>query len=76
MRARMGGGGQRFPATAVALLLLTVSFSPEAMSYVGPGVGVGVLGAIAGTVMAIIALVVGAVWYPLKRLARRLRGRK
>jgi hypothetical protein len=41
-----------------------------AHAYVGPGLGVGVLGAMLGLLVAIVMAVIGTIWYPLKRLFR------
>lgn len=54
--------------TFVGALLLTISAVAEA--YVGPGLGVGVIGAIIGLLTAILLAVVGTVWYPVKRMLR------
>jgi hypothetical protein len=56
------------------LVLLAVSL--DALAYVGPGLGVGALAAVLGVVAGILMLVVGVVWYPLKRLYRRYRERR
>lgn len=51
----------------VVLMLLAVN----AQAYIGPGAGLGVLGAIFGTIMAVVLAVLGVVWYPIKRLLNR-----
>jgi hypothetical protein len=56
------------------LVLLGVSL--DALAYVGPGLGAGALAAVLGIVAGILMLVVGVVWYPLKRLYRRYRERR
>lgn len=48
---------------SITLLLLPLS----AQAYVGPGIGVGVIGAIIGIFAAIVLSIVGLVWFPLKR---------
>jgi hypothetical protein len=53
------------------VLLLLLALAPQAQAYVGPGLGVGVLGAIAGVVLAVLLALVGMVWYPLKGMIRR-----
>lgn len=57
---------------AVAVCLLTLATSAEA--YVGPGMGLGVIGAVLGFLMAILLAFAGMVWYPVKRLIRARRG--
>ncbi len=51
----------------VALMLAAVN----AEAYIGPGAGVGVLGAIFGAIMAVVLAVLGVFWYPIKRLLNR-----
>lgn len=53
------------------LILSTFLYTPSALAYIGPGLGSGAIAAVLGVIVAIIMLVVGVVWYPLKRLYRR-----
>lgn len=54
------------------LLAITLAFASNAAdAYVGPGLGVGLLGAILGVLAGLFLGAVGVVWYPLKRLLRR-----
>jgi hypothetical protein len=57
---------------AALVFLLTAAASAEA--YVGPGMGLGVIGAAFGLVAAVFLAIVGMVWYPVKRLIRGKRG--
>lgn len=54
-------------------LLFVVFFGAPAHAYIGPGAGVSAIGTLLAIVAAIILMVVGFVWYPLKRLLRKLR---
>ena len=56
----------------VGISLLSMAAVAEA--YVGPGMGLGVLGAILGFTAAFFLALVGLVWYPLKRMIRARRG--
>lgn len=56
----------------VAVCLLTLATSAEA--YVGPGMGLGVIGAVLGLLTAILLAFAGMVWYPVKRMIRARRG--
>lgn len=47
-----------------------------ALAYIGPGLGSGAIVAVLGTVLGLLMLVIGVVWYPVKRLIRRLRSKK
>ncbi len=55
----------------LALLLLAAFLllpAGQALAYVGPGLGLGVLGAIAGVALSILLAVLAIFWYPIKRL--------
>jgi len=59
----------------VLLFLFISALLPDnAHAYVGPGLGLGVIGAIVGIITALFLAVVGVIWYPLKRMLRKLRG--
>jgi hypothetical protein len=44
----------------------------DAAAYVGPGLGLGVIGAIFSIIATVILAVIGLFWYPLKRLYRSI----
>lgn len=58
------------PPTSAALagLALAALAAGPAEAYIGPGAGLGVFGAIVALFGALVLLVVGFVWYPIKRL--------
>lgn len=58
-------------ALASALLLLTTA--TPAHAYLGPGLGLGAISTALGVVGAIFLGLVSVIWYPFKRLLRRLR---
>lgn len=51
----------------LALTLLFLMPPQSAMAYVGPGLGLGAVGAILGVVLSVILAVFAIVWYPIKR---------
>ena len=55
----------------VALLIFL--YSSMAFAYIGPGMGSGAVAAVLGIVAGLSMLVVGVVWYPLKRLLRKIK---
>lgn len=55
-------------ALVVGLLLPATAFA-----YIGPGAGLSAIGTLLAVIGAFVLLIVGFVWYPVKRL---LRGRK
>jgi len=57
-----------FKALLGVVLMLAAA---NAEAYIGPGAGLGVLGAIFGTIMAVVLAVLGVFWYPIKRLLNR-----
>lgn len=44
-----------------------------AYAYVGPGLGLGALGAALGIVFSVLLAFLGIFWYPIKRLIRKMR---
>jgi hypothetical protein len=64
----------RFGGTLAVLAVVLVCTSPTpAMAYVGPGPGLSAIGVFLALFMGLILAVFGFVWYPIKRLLRRLR---
>ena len=43
----------------------------NAAAYVGPGLGLGAIGAFIGVVVTVLLAIIGLFWYPLKRLIRK-----
>jgi hypothetical protein len=54
------------------VLVLLVFATATAQAYVGPGAGLGVIGAILGTLLAIVMAIAGVIWYPVKRLLKKM----
>lgn len=40
-------------------------------AYVGPGLGLGAIGAFFGTILAILLGLIGIIWYPVKRMIKK-----
>ena len=55
-----------------AVALLAVNAAP-ALAYMGPGLGLGAIGTALGVVAALLLALLSIVWYPMKRLLRRMR---
>ena len=51
-------------------LLLT---GGQAFAYIGPGLGLGIIGVFVGVGAAIVLTLFGIIWYPLKRLLGKKR---
>jgi hypothetical protein len=61
------------------LFLLPLSFAllpGVAQAYVGPGLGVGAIGAVLAVIGAMLLSVFAAVYYPLKRALRKRKAAK
>lgn len=54
-------------ATLYLAILLLVGAQP-AMAYVGPGLGLGAIGAVLGVGLSILLAILAVFWYPVKRL--------
>ena len=54
--------------------VMLVSASPV-HAYIGPGAGLGAIGAALAIGIAVILLIVGFVWYPVKRLLKGFKSR-
>lgn len=62
------------PTIAMAALVLLSATPTPALAYMGPGLGFGAFGTALGVVGALLLGLISVLWYPLKRLYRRLRG--
>ena len=66
----MTGISSRIP-TGIALAMCAGAFAPDAMAYVGPGAGLGVLGAMLAILAAVLATVLGLILWPVRMILRR-----
>jgi uncharacterized membrane protein len=60
----------------ILFMLLTFFLTDITYAYVGPGLGLGVIGTIVGVFIAVFLAIVGVIYYPLKRLLRKIKSRK
>lgn len=58
---------------AMLFAVAAVMLAEPAHAYVGPGSSLGAIGVFLGVVGTILLTLVSFVWYPFKRLARRLK---
>jgi hypothetical protein len=54
-----------------ALTLTVVSLPTTAHAYIGPGLGLGVIGMVLALIFSVFLAVLAIVWYPIKRILRR-----
>ena len=58
--------------TLPALVMYWAWFTPVAAhAYIGPGAGLSALGSLLALLGAVLLIVVGFIWYPVKRVIRR-----
>jgi hypothetical protein len=57
------------------LIVLAVALPAPAHAYMGPGLGLGAMMTSLGVLGGILLGLISILWYPAKRLARRLSGR-
>ncbi|MCP4666642.1 MAG: hypothetical protein GY849_09760 [Deltaproteobacteria bacterium] len=57
---------------SAAVLLIPL----PAYAYVGPGLGLGAIGAILGVLLSVFLAIIGIFWYPIKRLFGKARKKK
>ena len=69
MTHRFNGLLARFPIISAVILLALAPGVTQA--YVGPGVGLSALGSVLAFIGAVFLLIVGFLWYPIKRLLRK-----
>lgn len=50
--------------------------APVIMAYIGPGAGLGAVGSLLAVGSAVVVMLVGLVWYPVRELCRKLRARR
>ena len=66
-------GAARFVVLSSAVA--AAGFAPVALAYVGPGAGLGVLGAALAMLAAIVVTVIGVIVWPMRMLMRRRKQR-
>ena len=60
--------------------LLSLSFyitvPSQAFAYFGPGMGGGLIASILGIIIAILSLLIGIIWFPIRRLIKSKKKKK
>jgi hypothetical protein len=57
----------------VPFILLALLSAEPAMAYVGPGSGLGAVGAVLGLIGTLFLSILSFIWYPIKRALRKMR---
>lgn len=63
------------PVSRNGIVVLSLTFTPAAHAYIGPGLGVGAIAVALGGVGFFLFVLSTALWYPFKRLLRRRRAK-
>lgn len=59
------------------IALLIIFLMPfNAYAYIGPGLGIGTIGAVFGVILSIFIALLAIVWYPFKRLLKKMKKKK
>ena len=59
---------KKFYTFVVSFIILIPCLPKLALAYIGPGTGLSAIGAFLALLVAIIATILGFLWYPIKRL--------
>ncbi len=65
---------RRVKSLCLVIVVLACFLPDTAMAYIGPGAGLSAIGAFLAIVAAVIVAVFGFLWYPIKRLIKKLKG--
>jgi hypothetical protein len=60
----------------LAALLSGIMLPNSALAYIGPGAGLSAVGTVVAVIGAILLLIVGFIWYPIKRVLRGWKEKK
>lgn len=58
-------------ASWLTTLFVAIVLPSPAFAYIGPGAGLSAIGTVVAVIGAFFLLIVGFVWYPVKRVLRR-----
>ena len=55
------------------IIIFVLFMSTSSKAYLGPGLGGGMIAAILGFIIAIIAFFFGLIWFPIKKILKKKR---
>ena len=58
------------------IFLISLFIPLDAFAYIGPGMGLGTIGVVLGVLLSIILALFAILWYPFKRLLKKLKKTK
>lgn len=56
---------------AAVTATLVMALATPALAYIGPGAGISAIGTFFAVIGAVVLLIVGFLWYPVKRMLRK-----
>jgi hypothetical protein len=62
-----------FDLKLVLLLAIILLFPLNGYAYIGPGLGIGTIGAVFGILLSLFMTLLSILWYPFKILIRKIR---
>jgi len=65
-----------FFAFASVIFMLVFLMPAISFGYVGPGLGAGTVGVVLGAIASVFLALFAVIWYPIKRLIKKIRGTK
>ena len=68
---RKGTTPEMFWVVPVFITYVLILTSSPVHAYIGPGLGIGVIGALIGLIMSVFLAFVALFWYPIKRLLKK-----
>lgn len=63
----------KFKTTILLTAILILTFEASAQAYIGPGLGGGTLTVVLGFLASIFLALFAVIWYPVKRLVRKMK---
>ena len=57
-------------------LILSITAPSFSFAYFGPGMGGGLIASVLGIVIAILTLLIGIIWFPIRRLIKSKKKKK
>ena len=60
----------------ISSLVIFCLVTTPSFAYIGPGIGGGVIAATIGIILAILAVLFGLIWFPVKRLLKKRKEKK
>ena len=58
------------------IIFLSFFFTNPSFSYLGPGVGGGIIAATLGVIIAILAAIFGLIWFPIRKMLIKKKSNK